>query len=261
MNRIEGQIQREQYLGQPIEMFRGIFPYATNDPGFKAGKEMGIELPLKVELAIHPNKSGRIMINIPGIGGTMDGYSGKYKKIATEVQRHNLAAVIRVHNYEYQGYLGDVQLRSALKYARENARAICGEENPEVFLSGYSAGASAIGAIAHEYPEVTRILLLAPAGNMPEHMLKDGLTKYRGEVVILQGENDKMVGRDAGAKYLQYLTNVSHSEIFMLPGCDHQFRGEPFGRIMSEAPFYAFARSRFERPKFPDPVGGIKLYD
>lgn len=96
---------------------------------------------------------------------------------------------------------------------------------------------------------------------MPEKMLKDGLTKYRGEVVIVQGENDRMVGRDAGSKYLQFLTNVSSSEIFMIPDCNHQFMGEKNGRIMSAAPFYVFARNRFERPAFPDPAGGIKLYD
>lgn len=82
MNLIEGRIRREEYLGQPIEIFRGIFPYGANDPDYKGGRELGTVVPLEVQLAIHPNKSGRIMINVPGIGGTIDGFSEKYKKIA-----------------------------------------------------------------------------------------------------------------------------------------------------------------------------------
>ena len=45
----------------------------------------------------------------------------------------------------------------------------------------------------------------------------------------------------------------------MIPNCDHQFKGEVNGRIMSQAPFYAFATG--DKPAFPDPNGGIKLYD
>ncbi len=261
MNRLEGHIRREDYQGSPLEIFRGTFTIPANDPEFEKGKYLGEKHDLGVEFAIHSNKSGRIIINCPGIGGTRDGYNNKYKNLASHMQKNNLGAVIRLSGGGFHGFRVDTMLRAGLEYALNNSKKICGVSDPEILLSGYSMGASAVAADAWLYKQVSRILLLAPAGNMPEKLLKQGLNNFTGEAYIVQGENDAMVGPDAGKKFQGELVNASSVELFMIPNCDHQFRTEKNGRIMSEAPYYAFARNRFERPKFPDPRGGIKLYD
>lgn len=38
------------------------------------------------DLAIHPNRSGRIVVNYPGYRGVIDGYEGKHKKLAQFMQ-------------------------------------------------------------------------------------------------------------------------------------------------------------------------------
>jgi pimeloyl-ACP methyl ester carboxylesterase len=259
MTEFTGVTTEDQFEEGPMRIFKGKFEYSSNDPNFEDGKHFGKEFPVEVELAVHPNSSKRIIINVPGISGDIDGYADKYRVLASHMQADNLGAVIRTGNRFIAGYLVDINLRAALQYARENAREICGDAKPEVMLMGFSAGASAIAAIASEYPEVAAILLYAPSGDMGQEAVRSGLKDFKGEVYIIQGENDEVVGPQAGKLFAGMATGAKHKELFMIPNCDHQFRGEANGRIMSEAPYYAFSKGT-TRPTFPDPNGGIKLY-
>ncbi len=263
MTKLEGKVgNEEQYMGEVMRTFEGMFSFPSNDDEFNRGKYLGQEFPVKVELAVHPNNSKRVIINVPGVYGDISGYADKYKNLATHMQKSKLGAVVRTHGYhEIGGYLPDLYPRAALQYVRENAFSICGEPEPEVFMMGFSAGGGAIAAIAHEYPEVKGILLYAPAGDMPEKYVKQGLKKFRGNIIVVQGEDDEVVGPEAGRTFHRLATGASRKELFMIPNCSHQFIGEANGRIMSEAPFYAFAENASDRPNFPDPKGGIKLYD
>ena len=128
-------------------------------------------------------------------------------------------------------------------------------------LMGFSAGASAIAGAAHHFPEVTKVLLYAPSGDMGQEAVRQGLRDFHGEVYIVIGAQDEVVGVEAGQLFYDLATGASHKELFTIPDCGHQFRGEANGRIMSQAPFYAFAADATDRsPQFPDPTGGIRLY-
>lgn len=45
--------------------------------------------------------------------------------------------------------------------------------------------------------------------------------------------------------------------LVVIPDCDHQFQGLVNGKIMSKAPFWAFA----DDESFPSPEGGTILYE
>ena len=245
---LDGRFTDEIYQDAPIMNFEGTYWISE-----RAG-------PVPVQLAIHPNKSGRIIINFPGVFGDIDGYSDKYKKLATHIQKSDLGAVVRAAGWDpSNGQLTDTQLLAAIEYARENAEEICGNDVPDIMLMGFSAGASSIAATASLYIEIPRILLYAPSGDIGEERVKQGLEYYRGEVYIVVGENDEVVGPEAGQIFYDLARMSPTRKLFLIPNCDHQFRGETNGRIMSQAPFYAFATG--ERPDFPNPNGGIKLYD
>lgn len=260
MVEITGRSTEGIYLGKPLRVFEGQARLTRNDPNFRGGEDFGKEFTVEVMLAIHPNNSKKIIINVPGFNGDIDGYENKYKILAGHMQSDNLGAVIRTDNRILPGYLVDAKLRIALNYARENSFAISGDSNPEIMLMGFSAGASAIAAVAYEYPEVTKILLFAPSGNMPFPLIKNGLNSFKGGVYIVQGEQDEVVGPRAGKLFYDLATGASCKEIFMISDCDHRFTGEVNGRIVSEAPYYAFSSSA-EKINFPDPRGGFKLYD
>jgi hypothetical protein len=229
VERITGKITEEIYLGQPMKTFEGTRIAPADDPSF-GRVHLGKEFKNPVELAIHPNDSRKIIINVPGYNGDIDGYAEKYKKLANLLQDQNVGAVVRTGNFFRDKYLPDYNLRTALEYSQDNALEICGKENPEIMLMGFSAGASAIAAVACEYPQVSKILLQAPSGDMPT---VKNLRKFTGEVVIVNGEDDEVVGSGAGPLFYSFAESAKKRELFMIPDCDHQFRGEKNGRIMS----------------------------
>lgn len=259
MSELIGRVGENEYQGKPLRIFEGYYKIQANDLKFEGGRLLGQEIATPISLAIHPNLSGRIIVNIPGREGHIDGYCEKYKILSHYMQSKGLGAVVRTGNHFVKGFLPDLNLKAAMDYANQKAWEICGEPNPEILLMGFSAGASAIAARAHEYPQVSTILLCAPSGNMPEQTITEGLARFKGEVYIVIGENDDVVGPDSGKIFYDLATGARHRELFNITNCDHQFKGEVNGRIISEAPFYAFAKSN--KPNFPDPKGGIKLYD
>lgn len=247
MSELTGHFQEALYEGASLRLFEGTF----------RTKDYGREFVKSVQIAVHPNNSHRIIINVPGTRGEIDGYLGKYKVLSRHIQEIGLAAVVRTGN-DFTSYPDDINLKAALAYTKGHAWEICGEPQPELLLMGFSAGASVIAATAYEHPEVTRILLFAPARAAMSVNVQAGLKQFEGEVYIIIGDNDDNVGTESGQVLFNQAISASHRELFVLPDCDHQFQGETNGRIISQAPFYAFTTG--EKPNFPDPNGGIKLY-
>ena len=212
-------------------------------------------------VAIHSTSSEKIIVNYPGYNGDIDGWENKYITLGDYIQERNLSSFVRTSNLDLM-YLNFGQstrnnLRQVVDYSIENSEEICGSADPEMYLMGFSAGAGAIAAIAHEFDQVRKILLMAPAGNAGRKAITKGLQKFTGEVYISVGKNDLVVGPNSGQVFYDMATSASLRKLVMIPNCDHQFRGEVNGKIMSKAPFWAFAGDK----TFPSPKGGIKLYD
>lgn len=248
----------EDYEHLPIEEVLLVWTARPNKPSYKGSRT---ERLLELNLAVHPNTSGRIIINYPGWQGAREGYMDKHEKLAQYMQGENLGAVVRGKGpgfLDFGGFTNDTQLHKMIYYSLENAQAICGAQKPEVLLIGTSAGAGAAATIADSYERVSRILLMAPGDNMGREVLREGLQRFAGEVFIVIGENDTNVGVYSGQVFYDLAIRAARRELFVIPNCDHHFSGSVNGRIMSQAPFYAFAKGK--RPKFPDPLGGIVLY-
>lgn len=216
-----------------------------------------------LELIIHPFNNGKILVNYPGADGSIDGYKEKYKLLAEYIVSQSFASVVRLPNPHVFGFGWDMNLRHALSYVLDNSQTICNSNSPEIYLMGFSAGAGVIASLAWEYPQVKKILLMEPAPKVNEQGVIKGLDQYKGELYVVVGSGDEVLGpalgQEVGNKIIKAAVNTSKKEIFVIPNCDHQFKGEANGRIISQAPFYAFSEN--PKPKFPDINGGIKLYD
>lgn len=251
----------EDYQHLPIKQVHLEWQAKANDPKYDGGRLFGQELPLTLDLAVHPNNSGRIIINYPGRRGDINGYNDKHRKLALYMQGEGLGAVVRGKGPDFPNFNGftfDTQLRKMIDYTLENAEAISGAPLPEILLIGTSAGGGAAAVVARDYEAVARILLMAPGAIVGERTVRESLGQFAGEVFIVIGREDENVLVESGEFFYGCATRAYRRELFIIPDCDHQFRGEVNGRIMSQAPFYAFARS--ERPNFPDPQAGIVLY-
>lgn len=218
----------------------------------------GITMDFELDVAIHPFNNGKIVINYPGADGSINGYNDKYIKIANYLIENKIGAVVRIPNISSLGFGWDINLRETLSYVLDHSIEICGSDKPEIYLMGTSAGACAIAMIAWEYPEIKKILLTEPAIVFSGESGIEGIKEYIGEVVIVVGDSDTALGKPVGDKFFNYFINASHKEIFEIKNCDHQFKGEINGRIFSQAPIYAFGEKKI---KFPNPNGGVKLYD
>jgi predicted esterase len=229
-------------------------PYYKDKPGYDA------EFQINLEVIVHPlPKASAIVINYPGVNGDINGYNNKYGKMAEMLHEKGFAA-IQMGNAELGWFLYEKSvvedLRAVIKYAIENASRICGNSNPDICLMGFSAGASAVAAVCADFPQVKKILLVAPSGDASESAVTRGLSLFSGEVYITVGEDDEIVGQRAGEFFAKLVKRAVITRLCIIPTCDHQFRGTTNGKIMSKAPLWAFA----DDTSYPSPEGGIVLY-
>lgn len=194
----------------------------------------------------------KVIINYPGMDGTADGYEGKYKKLEEYILSNNLATdVVRLSN-PYTNYKEhDHNLRNGIE------KALNDKTPPDLYLMGTSIGAGSIALLAWEYPEVKKILLLEPAC-VPTAHLDDALQKYKGEIYIVVGDSDNALGEKTGSLFYNAATHAINRELIVIKNCDHHFSGTTNGRILSQAPFWAFSDTK--PTGFPNPNGGIELY-
>lgn len=218
----------------------------------------GVPLPLPV--AIHPLRAPRVVLILPGYDGAIDGYQDKYVKVAELLRQRGVGAVVRTGNHVVPGFGFEAtclaRLRGLLGEIARRAASLCDHARPELYLLGVSAGASAMAALGHEWPAVRKMLLVAPSADAGPERVEAGLAAFTGELFVVAGEEDEVVGDYPRALPL-LATRAARRELRLVPGCDHQFRGAQNGRIFSQAPLWAFLGDE----PFPDPRRGIHLYD
>lgn len=207
------------------------------------------KIKLSLTLAINRSDLGRVVIIYPGNKEKIDGPHKRYKDLACQIVGENLGSVVRCSNPARKLFLPSTNLRKMINYTLDHSQYICGSEDPELLLMGFSAGASAIAAVASDYKQVSRILLVAPSGDMPKETVQRSLQQFMGEVYIVVGDKDEVVQPRAGQIYYDLATTASNRELFYIPNTDHYFNGEVNDMIFKKAPFYAFAQG--EKPKFP----------
>ncbi len=216
---------------------------------------------ITVPLVVHPCKRAKaVIINYPGFRGDIDGYNLKYRHLGEWLVQKRVGAFIQMPNIHRQDepYEKSViaDLRAVVRHVIQIAPDIASSPEPIIYLMGFSAGASAVAAVASEYQPIKKILLMAPSGDASPERVRASLERFRGEVYIAIGEHDEVVGPDAGARFLSLVKRASRKELVTIPCCCHQFRGIRNGMIMSKAPLWAFAGD----DTFPSPEGGHVLY-
>lgn len=215
---------------------------------------------INLDIAIHSHQNGKIIINYPGITSDIDGYNNKYGQLADFIQENKIGTVIRMGNKYFsnlpypQGMIDN--FKSVIDYSLKNSEELSGIDSPELYLMGFSAGASTIAAVSGYYSEIEKILLMAPSGDAGIENCSSGLKNFYGEVYVAIGDNDEIVGTNAGKIFYDLAINAKHRQLKIIPNCGHQFIGETNGKIMSKAPLWAFNGDK----TFPNPKGGKKLY-
>lgn len=180
------------------------------------------DIECELDIAVHKNNSKTIMLIVPGVDGSLDGYNNKYVKIAENAVSISGVAVVRMSNPFIGSKYWQSNVREALQFIQDNSVDICGHKDFELKIVGHSIGAYVAGQIAWEYPFVSGLLLINPATGISLEPLLSGLAEFTGNVHIIIGSEDP------AHRHLDtlYTTSTKGDVKFkVIQGADHHFSG------------------------------------
>lgn len=173
-----------------------------------------------LDIGLHPAQSDTVLLIVPGVDGSVNGYEDKYIRIAEQVQDKHGVAVVRIANPFISSFHWESNPRRILDYIATNISVITGSsEISRIKVMAHSAGASIIARIAHEYDNITDILLVNPAQKLGGDAIRQGLRKTNANVTVIFGEKDPSVS------LLEALQGDGH-HVVVLEGVDHNFSGD-----------------------------------
>lgn len=173
-----------------------------------------------LDIGLHPATSDTVLLIIPGVDGSVNGYEDKYIRIAEQVQDEHNVAVVRIANPFISSFHWESNPRRILDYIATNARTITDSNKvPQIKVMAHSAGASIIAKIAHEYDNITDILLVNPAEKLGGDAIRSGLKNTNAKVTVIFGEKDPSVSFSEALR-------GDGRRVVVLEGVDHNFSGE-----------------------------------
>ena len=217
--------------------------------------ESGEMVPYGVPITAYPTGSGAIVVNSPGSGELKDGREDRWRNLGLHLQERDLATLVTFNAprpdfqvklewepYSYRGASWNKLLIESLchtiDWSLENAEQLCGTESPAVFLTGFSSGGSAVGAVAHRYPSVKRILLLSTYDSVGDPFY-EGVSAFTGDIYLVYGDEDPMAGWLA--RILRMGKFAARSFLVReAPECGHRFDGEANAKLITQAFHWAF---------------------
>jgi|TARA_B100000678_G_scaffold289241_1_gene299362 hypothetical protein len=172
-----------------------------------------------LDVAVHPANTDTVLLIIPGVDGSVNGYEDKYVRIAEQIQDKHGIAIVRIANPFISSFHWESNPRRILDYIATNTTSITGNSKaPHIKVMAHSAGASIMARIAHEYDNITDILLVNPAQKLGGDAIQEGLNKTNAKVSVIFGEKDPSVSLS------EALQGDGHS-VVVLEGVDHNFSG------------------------------------
>lgn len=202
-----------------------------------------VTIDCSLDIAIHPANSKVVLLTVPGVDGSVDGYEDKYIRIAESIQDQHQVAVVRIANPFITSFHWESNIRQALSYITENAQVITGHDNIEIRIMAHSAGAAIVAHIAWEFPSITRILLINPATKLGLDKMKYGIANFGGnKITVLFG------GEDPSKRDAEELSKADESvrmRTFVLDGIDHHFSGDALALFMQAPHSHLFNQAHY----------------
>ncbi len=198
----------------------------------------GVSIDCSLDIAIHPANSSIILLTVPGVDGSVDGYDNKYVRIADSIQATIGAAIVRIANPFITSFHWESNLRQALDYIANHAAEITNHTDYEIRLMAHSAGAAVAAQIAWEYPRISRLLLVNPATKLDIEAIKSGLEKLSDRpITILMGGADPNF--DDNQQLIDEL-KLGNIKLEIARSADHNFSGENFSIFLESPLQYLF---------------------
>ncbi|MDQ2973661.1 MAG: hypothetical protein M3Q79_04250 [bacterium] len=198
----------------------------------------GVTIDCGLEICVHPTSNSKtILLLVPGVDGSVDGYDNKYVTIAESIHKKHGAAIVRIDNPFISSFHWESNIRRILDYIESNKTEICGNQSYELRIQAHSAGASIVATIAHEYSTISSLLLINIAMGLNTNGIIENIEHFQGNVTILMGDQDPSVET---VKQISFSDSSSQGQIVIAPNTDHNFSGESFQVFLNAADNYLF---------------------
>jgi pimeloyl-ACP methyl ester carboxylesterase len=167
--------------------------------------------------------NSEVILILPGRGGSVDGYDGKYRKIAENAALVHGNTVIIAANPEATLIKGDGGFSEIMAYVSRTMSKQFGEDYT-ISIFAHSIGATLSMVHAWRFPKIRHLLLVNPPLMINFHKIKRGLAQFMGEsVTAIFGEFDPS-RRYSGL----LMTTHPDIEVITIPGADHNFSDESY---------------------------------
>ena len=183
---------------------------------------------VNIEISTIEGQSDIILLIVPGIDGSVDGYKNKYKAIAENINSRFGATVIRMSNPSNMAGLHLRNLFEVLEFI-ENTYDL---STKTLYIMGHSLGAYMTSIVSPIFDYIDKILLINPATLIDNDVFDDLSQRPRQLNIFLISEQDpsfKLVDKfkEVGTVYIQ-------------PNADHYFSDQSFEAFLSAPEKYLF---------------------
>jgi len=176
----------------------------------------GVMVDASMDVRIHPLPTKRVVLILPGVDGSVDGYEGKYIKMADQALAKGYG-VVRVSNSFISSFHWEDNLRQAVEYINTNSQEHFDNSEVTISIIAHSAGASVAAWTAWEYPNIEKLILINAAAKLKPELIVSGLEQYNGDVHIVYGSKDPSVD------FIDQLPSKYKTTI--VDDADHMFSG------------------------------------
>lgn len=181
-----------------------------------------------IDVSIHDGDSDEILLIVPGVDGTVDGYKNKYLKMAEKVNSEYGATIIRMSNPHNLGGYHLRNLFEVLDFIEKEYDMT----KKRLHIVGHSLGAYMIGAAASMYDYIDKVLLINPATLLKLEDYKSLENRPKESNIILIGE------KDSAMDYIELFSNLGVVNI--QPGADHHFSASSLDAFIDSPTKYIF---------------------
>lgn len=180
-----------------------------------------ISVEASMDIKVRPANSKRVVLFVPGVDGSVDGYMNKYINASDHLVNNHDVGIVRISNDFISSFHWEDNIKQALKFLEDNASKYFSSDDLEISVVGHSAGASVTAAIAHKYPAIRQILLINAAKGLNTDQILEGLSKFDGKLVVVYGSDDP------SNDFISDIKKVKPNSItHIIDGADHHFTGE-----------------------------------
>lgn len=196
-------------------------------------KMNNVTIDCSLEIGVHPARSDTVLLIIPGVDGSVNGFEDKYIRIAERIQNQYGVAVVRTANPFISSFHWESNPRRILDYIAVNAGTITGSEAPRIKVMAHSAGASIVARIAREYDAITDLLLVNPAQKLDSDAIRSGLMAANARTIAVFGSKDPSIS------FAEQLKEDGHM-VHVVEGSDHYFSGDHLENFINLPSEYLF---------------------